>query len=69
MGPLQHNSHVLYRVVEVVRGADGRLQKVHAAYHADLAYVRRHAAFVAERTQAARLYIADHTGQVVQRLL
>jgi len=59
----------LYRVVEVRRGADGRLEKVYAAYHPDLAQVQRHADFVARTTTASRLYIADHAGRVVQRLL
>ncbi|MBZ8140837.1 hypothetical protein CLD22_13115 [Rubrivivax gelatinosus] len=69
MDPVSHTPHCLYRVVEVVRGEDGRLKKVYAAYHSDLAYVRRHAVFIAERSVATRLYIADHAGNVVQRLV
>jgi hypothetical protein len=59
----------LYRIVEVRRGADGRLEKVFAAYHPDLARVQRHADFIARCTTAIRLYIADHGGHIVQRLL
>ncbi|BAL96570.1 hypothetical protein RGE_32310 [Rubrivivax gelatinosus IL144] len=51
------------------RGADGRLEKVFAAYHPDLERVQRHADFVARCTTATRLYIADHAGRVVRRLL
>lgn len=58
----------LYRVVEVRRGADGRLEKIFAAYHPDLARVQRHADFIAQCTTASRLYIADHAGRVVRRL-
>ncbi|MGC4076235.1 MAG: hypothetical protein QM702_04235 [Rubrivivax sp.] len=59
---------ILYRVVEVRRGADGRLEKVFAAYHPDLAHVQRHADFIAQCTTATRLYIADHAGRVVRQL-
>ncbi|MBK1685901.1 hypothetical protein [Rubrivivax gelatinosus] len=59
----------LYRVVEVRRGADGRLEKVFAAYHPDLQRVRRHADFVLRATSANRVYITDHAGRVIDRLL
>ncbi|MBK1615472.1 hypothetical protein CKO44_18590 [Rubrivivax gelatinosus] len=69
MGSVSQQNQNLYRVVEVVRDANGRLTKVFAAYHTDLAYVRRHAAFVAGYSVAARIYICDHTGKVIQRFV
>lgn len=59
----------LYRVVEVVRGTDGRLQKLRAPLHPDLVRARQHAALAAAQGVATQIYIADQSGRVVQRLL
>jgi len=58
----------LYRVVEVVRDAEGRLRKEGRIWHTDLNHLRRFGRAVASNASAHKVMIADHLGDVVEEL-
>ncbi|MEY4562145.1 MAG: hypothetical protein RLZZ618_1422 [Pseudomonadota bacterium] len=58
----------LYRVVEVVRDAEGRLRKEGRIWHTDLNHLRRFGRAVASNASAHKVMIADHLGDVIEEL-
>ena len=58
----------LFRVVEVVRGPDGRLARHGQIWHADLSHVRRFGRALAANSVSQQVVVADAAGAVVEQI-
>jgi hypothetical protein len=58
----------LFRVVEVIRQADGRLSKQGQIWHSDLAHARRFGRVLAANSTAQKVQVADAAGTVVETI-
>jgi hypothetical protein len=58
----------LFRVVEVVRGPDGRLSRQGRIWHSDLSHVRRFGRALAANSVSQQVVIADAAGAVIETL-
>jgi hypothetical protein len=58
----------LFRVVEVMRAPNGRVQRVGQIWHSDLSRVRRFGHALAGNTSGQRVQVADAGGQVIETI-
>jgi hypothetical protein len=69
MIPAKKTDHVpMYRVLEMVRDARGRLVPMGHVWHADLDRIRRFGRAIASNSASHRVVIADSAGTVLEEL-
>lgn len=66
--PVVQSGGHLYRVVEVLRAPNGRVQRVGQIWHSDLARVRKFGHALAGNTSGDIVQVADTTGAVLETI-